>query len=319
VNETRLHGKIYWRRLGIIGQVFPFCSLLNDDADQHVEELIALAGDYRVARVAFDKAVRERPGRIHLAAEDSPPSRQDTHCLLNSGIGRSMPREQRSDSKRSETSLYGPVKGYLEALGFTVKGEVCGCDLVALRGDEPPMVVVGELKLSFSLDLVLQAVDRTAVCDEVWLAVNAAARGRLRDPRVRKLCRLLGFGLLGVSPTGAVELLIEPKPWRPRRDSNRHARLVNEHRRRIGDPSLGGSTRQPVMTAYRQQALACAASLAEGPRRTSDLRPIVPNAANILLRNVYGWFTRTERGVYKLTSEGDAALARWGHPSPPDL
>jgi hypothetical protein len=63
-------------------------------------------------------------------------------------------------NKRLETSLYGPVKHYLEMLGFTVKGEVCGCDLVALRGDEPPMVVIGELKLSFNLDLVLQAVDR---------------------------------------------------------------------------------------------------------------------------------------------------------------
>ena len=229
-----------------------------------------------------------------------------------------MPREQRFDSRRRETSLYGPVKRHLETLGFTVKGEVCGCDLVALRGDEPPMVVVGELKLSFSLDLVLQAVDRTAACDEVWLAVGAAARGRISDPRVRKLCRLLGFGLLGVSANGAVEVLIEPKPWRPRRDNKRRARLVNEHRRRIGDPALGGSTKQPIMTAYRQQALACAASLAEGPRRTADLRPIVPNAANILLRNVYGWFTRIERGVYKLTSEGGAALARWPVPDSDD-
>ena len=150
-----------------------------------------------------------------------------------------MPREQRFDSRRRETSLYGPVKRHLETRGFTVKGEVCGCDLVALRGDEPPMVVVGELKLSFSLDLVLQAVDRTAACDEVWLAVGAAARGRISDPRVRKLCRLLGFGLLGVSANGAVEVLIEPKPWRPRRDNKRRARLVNEHRRRIGDPALG--------------------------------------------------------------------------------
>jgi hypothetical protein len=180
------------------------------------------------------------------------------------------------------------------------------------------MVVVGELKLSFSLDLVLQAVDRTAACDEVWLAVGAVARGRLRDPRVRKLCRLLGFGLLGVSLTGTVEVLLEPRPWRPRRDSRRRARLVNEHRQRIGDPALGGSTKQPIMTAYRQQALACAASLAEGPRRTSDLRSMVPNAASILLRNVYGWFTRIERGVYKLTSEGAAALARW-EPAVPTL
>jgi len=31
-----------------------------------------------------------------------------------------------------ETTLYAPVKHYLERLGFTVKGEVCGCDLVAL-------------------------------------------------------------------------------------------------------------------------------------------------------------------------------------------
>ena len=229
-----------------------------------------------------------------------------------------MPREQRSDSRRRETSLYGPVKRYLETLGFTVKGEVCGCDLVALRGDEPPMVVIGELKLSFSLDLVLQAVDRTAACDEVWLAVGGAVRGRIRDPRVRKLCCLLGFGLLGVSPTGAVEILIEPRPWRLRRANKRRARLVNEHRRRIGDPALGGTTQQPIMTAYRQQALACAASLVGGPRRTADLRPIVPNAASILLRNVYGWFTRIERGVYELTPEGGAALARWPVPDSDD-
>ena len=35
-----------------------------DDTDSHVEELIALTGDYRVARAAFDEAVKRRPGRI---------------------------------------------------------------------------------------------------------------------------------------------------------------------------------------------------------------------------------------------------------------
>ena len=212
--------------------------------------------------------------------------------------------------RRPETSLYGPVKRYLERLSYTVKGEVCGCDLVAIRGDEPPVVVIGELKLSFSLDLVLQAVDRTAACDEVWLAVGPAGRKRLHDPRVRKLCRFLGFGLLVVSSSGAIEVVVEPSPWKPRKDSKRRARLIDEHRRRIGDPALGGSTRQPIMTAYRQQALACAASLAEGPRRTSELRSVVPAAPNILLRNWYGWFKRIERGLYGLTPEGVVALAR---------
>jgi hypothetical protein len=56
-----------------------------------------------------------------------------------------MVRMRKRHPATPETTLYAPVKRYLEALGFTVKGEVCGCDLVALRGDEPPVVVIGEL------------------------------------------------------------------------------------------------------------------------------------------------------------------------------
>src|SRR5436189_2522941 len=128
-----------------------------------------------------------------------------------------MPSQQvaRLEPDNRETSLYVPVKRFLESLGFDVKGEICGCDLVALRGDEPPLVVVGELKLAFNLELVLQGIDRMAACDQVWLAVRIASRGgRERDRRVLKLCRLLGFGLLGVSAAGRVEILVEPKPWR---------------------------------------------------------------------------------------------------------
>jgi len=212
-----------------------------------------------------------------------------------------------------ESSLYLPVKRFLEKLGFEVKGEVCGCDLVALDRGSPAAVVIGELKLTFTLDLVLQAVDRSAACDEIWLAVRASRRGRGResDPRVRKLCRLLGLGLLTVSSSGRVEVLVEPVPWRPRRDAKRRSRIVDEHRRRQGDPAAGGSTRQPIMTAYRQQALACAAALAVAPTRPRDLKGRMPDAPKILLRNVYGWFVRVERGVYTLSEGGRAALIRW--------
>jgi hypothetical protein len=212
-----------------------------------------------------------------------------------------------------ESSLYLPVKRFLEKLGFEVKGEVCGCDLVALREGEPTAVVIGELKLTFTLDLVLQAIDRTAVCDEVWLAVCASRRGRGRegDPRVRKLCRFLGFGLLCVFASGRVEVLVEPVPWRPRRDARRRSKIVDEHRRRIGDPASGGSTRQPIMTAYRQQALACAAALAHSPASPRNLKVRTPDAPKILQRNVYGWFVRIERGVYTLSDGGREALVRW--------
>ena len=70
-------------------------------------------------------------------------------------------------------------------------------------------------------------------------------------------------------------------------------------------------TRQPIMTAYRQQALACAALLRSGLSRPAELRAVAPDAGQILLRNVYGWFERQGRGVYRLTAAGEAALDRW--------
>jgi len=211
-----------------------------------------------------------------------------------------------------ETALYLPVKRFLEKLGFTVKGEIGGCDLVALSGDDPPIVVVGELKLSFNLELLLQAVDRAAACDEVWLAARLSERGKGResDARYRNLCRRLGFGMLTVTRSGDVEVIVSPSSI-ARRDPKKRSRLVAEHRRRRGDPALGGSTRAPIMTAYRQQALACAWALSDGPRRVRDLKPDIPDAPKILLHNVYGWFDRAERGIYLLTDAGRAALKRW--------
>ncbi len=223
-----------------------------------------------------------------------------------------------------ETALYQPVKTFLETLGFTVKGEIGGCDLVALRGTEASLVVVGELKLRFSLELVLQAVDRAPACDEVWLAARILGRGKGRegDARFRNLCRRLGFGMLGVTTQGDVEILVSPAAPMPRRDPRRRSRLVAEHRRRRGDPVVGGSSRVPMMTAYRQQALLCAAAIAGGAWRPRDLRVSAPDAATILRRNVYGWFARLERGRYGLTAEGWTALERWpqqtggGSPTP---
>jgi hypothetical protein len=212
-----------------------------------------------------------------------------------------------------ETALYLPVKRFLERLGFTVKGEVGGCDLVGLSQGDPPVVVIGELKLVFNLELVLQAVDRAGACDEVWLAARLSARGKGResDRRYRELCRRLGFGMLGVTAGGEVRVLVRPAAAAPRRNPKKRSRLVTEHMRRKGDPTAGGSTRAPIMTAYRQQALACASAMALGPRKIRDLKPDIPKAPFILRDNFYGWFDRVDRGVYDLTDAGRAALKRW--------
>lgn len=208
-----------------------------------------------------------------------------------------------------ETALYPAVKVFLETQGFEVKGEICSCDVVAVREGEPPLVVITELKLSFTLELVLQAVDRSRAADQVYLAVTASRRGRDQDSRVHRLCRLLGVGLLTVdAKRGTVTVVVEPLPYRPRANLPLRRRLLKEHAGRRGDPTSGGSTRQPIMTAYRQRAIACAEALRAGPLRPRDLKSLADDAGAILRRNVYGWFECVKPGVYRLSTIGEASL-----------
>jgi hypothetical protein len=210
-----------------------------------------------------------------------------------------------------ETSLYQPVKAFLEAAGYEVKGEIGSCDLVGLSPSDPPVIVVCELKLTFNLELILQAVDRAAIADEVWIAARISkGKGREGDKRYRDLCRRLGIGMLAVTDQGIVSVIVNSVTPMPRTNPKRRSRLVREHQRRRGDPALGGSTRTPIMTAYRQQALICAEALLAGPLRPRDMRPAAPDAGKILLGNVYGWFERVQPGIYQLTELGQAAIAQ---------
>src|SRR4051812_48175667 len=228
-----------------------------------------------------------------------------------------------------EVDLYEPVKRFLEDLGYEVKGEVRGCDVVAVRrgadGEvEPPIVV--ELKLAFTLGFVLQGVDRLALTELVYLAVPARperpSRGRVpfspAHPGVRRLCRRLGLGLLTVHPAQKdvaerVEVVCDPCPpagqHLPRKNKVRAALLLGEHARRRGDPNRGGTGGKPLVTAYRQEALRCAGLLHRqggGPLPVAQLRKEAeaPNAARLLYRNVYGWFEPAGRGLYRITEEG---------------
>ena len=145
-----------------------------------------------------------------------------------------------------------------------------------------------------------------------WLAAGA---GRDRDSRVHRLCRLLGLGLLIVDTRhNTVAVVAEPTAYKPRPDLRMRKRLLTEHQRRRGDPTVGGSTRLPIMTAYRQRALACALAMVEEPRKPSDLKSVAEDAGAILLRNVYGWFERVQRGRYRLTAAGIEAVKRLEQP-----
>ena len=211
-----------------------------------------------------------------------------------------------------ETELYPPVKEFLQAQGYTVKGEIGAADLVACRDSDEPVIV--ELKRGFSLSLFHQAVARQAVSDAVYIAVPRG-KGRpflraLRDNLA--LARRLGLGLITVRmPDGVVEVQCDPVPYTPRKSKSRKSRLLREFARREGDTTPGGATRSGLVTAYRQDALRCLVHLSEqAEARGADVARAtgVKAATRIMADDHYGWFERARRGVYRMTARGEGAL-----------
>jgi len=214
---------------------------------------------------------------------------------------------------RKESDLYAPIKEFLQGQGYTVRGEVNGCDLVGVRDEE---IVVVELKVAFNLALLLQGVQRQTMTEVVYLAVEAPKRTRSgpRWSEIRSLCRRLGLGLIFVHFAGrkpTVEVICDPESYTPRKQPKMRGRLLKEFQRRSGDHNTGGVTRRPVVTAYREEALRIASYLRlHGPSKTKAIRTGtgVTKATTALQRDVYGWFERVEKGVYRVTPKGEQAL-----------
>lgn len=220
-------------------------------------------------------------------------------------------------AKLRETDLYPPVKAFLEAQGYEVKAEVSGADVVAMRDDDNDPVIV-EMKTGMNLTLVQQGVARQAMTDWVYLAVPTM-RGRKALAGHVALCRRLGMGFMTVRPRdGFVEVHCDPGPYAPRQSKPRKGRLLREFQRRVGDPNAGGSVGVKLVTAYRQDALRCAAYLAEhGAARGAVVAKAidVPRATTIMRDDHYGWFERVERGVYGLSPKGADESAGFCFPS----
>jgi hypothetical protein len=219
---------------------------------------------------------------------------------------------------QNETELYEPVKRFFEQLGYEVKSEIKSCDLVALRGDEEPLLV--ELKRTFNLPLVIQGIDRLQRSERVYLAVEQNRTGKapygLKWSELIRLCRMLGLGLLVVrfykTKAPVVEALCDPGPYALAKKRRHTVSLVQEFRERSGDYNTGGSTKVKLVTAYREKALLCAHYLSlEGPLSTRTLRQLTgnPKVTALLRNNHYLWFRRSSRGVYELAPPGVKALA----------
>ena len=124
-----------------------------------------------------------------------------------------------------ETDLYEPVKALLEQQGYEVKAEVGAADVMAVRGDDPPILV--ELKTGFTLALVHQAIERLKISDAVYVAIPEwkGRSGWKAFAANRILCRRLGIGLITVRVTdGTAQVHLDPGPYAPRQSKPRRER-----------------------------------------------------------------------------------------------
>ena len=214
-----------------------------------------------------------------------------------------------------ESDLYLPLKQYLESQNYEVKGEVCDCDVVAVRNEEAPVII--ELKLTLNLDVLLQGVDRLALSSLIYIGIPHDTKSFKKKRKLAiKLLKMLGFGLILINAkSNKVEVLLDPCEYKPRKVKQKKERLLGEFQSRMGDPNLGGmASKKGVLTSYRQKALKIALYLEKNEAvKASVLSQELeePKARDVMYKNFYGWFDRVGSGMYALSNKGKDEIGLW--------
>jgi len=216
-----------------------------------------------------------------------------------------------------ESDLYLPIKTHLEASGYVVTGEVEHCDVIARKGED---IIAIELKTSANIKLLMQATDRQALTDSVYVAIIAPKKRRSSNWRgIKRVLRRLELGLMTVDLDRQIPQVIiefDPMPSQRKLLTKRRRAVIEELAGRSGDYNVGGTTGQTRVTAYRETAIYIATCMLayNQPMKTTELRSFDTGkkTTSILYANHYGWFQRVGRGIYQLTDKAKIELAK--HP-----
>ena len=220
------------------------------------------------------------------------------------------------NQKLQESDLYLPIKTHLQTLGFEVKGEIKNCDIVAKKDDD---IIIIELKLTLNITLLMQAVDRFTLADNVYIAIpKQTTMFKKKSKQVKKLIARLGLGLIIVDIQKTqqyVEVINDPQDYTPRKNKRKQTALLKEFTLRQGDTQKGGSTRSKAgLTAYRQRSIRIATFLLTQPTaKGAEIDKAIdePQATQFLRDNYYGWFNKVDRGVYEISEQGKGELPNW--------
>ncbi|WP_144548258.1 DUF2161 domain-containing phosphodiesterase [Bacillus sp. X1(2014)] len=218
--------------------------------------------------------------------------------------------------KLQEIDLYKPIQTYFVREGYEVYGEVKDCDIVAVKDEE---LIVVELKLTLSVDLLIQAAKRQRITDKVYVAIPKP-KHRLNSKKWTEKCHLirrLELGLIVVSSPGKrgkAEIIFNPAPFKHRKNKLKRESIIKEINGRSADYNVGGSNRTKIMTAYKENCIQIACNLEcfgpLSPRRLIQLGT-GNNTSSILTKNYYGWFERIKRGTYVITEKGIAEIKEY--------
>ncbi|NDO47782.1 DUF2161 family putative PD-(D/E)XK-type phosphodiesterase [Clostridium sp. MD294] len=212
-----------------------------------------------------------------------------------------------------EMDLYAPVCEFFTKQNYSVKSEVNGCDVVAQKEND---IVIVELKKTFQLKLVYQAIDRQTMCENVFVAIPRPIKSQntKQFQNMLKLLKRLGIGLLTVavdSPIKTVDVLLQPNDNNISKNNKKSKKLLLEMQQRTGDYNVGGMTRKKIITAYKEKALELCCILQQKEEVScAFLRKnnIKENHIKMLNTNVYQWYERVSRGVYRLSEKGKEIL-----------
>jgi len=210
-----------------------------------------------------------------------------------------------------ESELYLPIKAFFIENGYKVNGEVGDIDMVVTKDD--PIAI--ELKPTFNLKLILQAVDRQKMFDSVYVAIFRPAKLNKRYKEMIHLLKRLELGLISVDILkSGTRVVIEHHPIALERKKNHKKKraIINEIANRTGIiDNIGGTTKMKRVTAYREQAIGVLYVLSQyenaSPKEIKDILDH-DKVGSILYSNFYQWFERVDKGSYRVSSKGIEAL-----------
>ena len=230
----------------------------------------------------------------------------------------------------NESDLYPPIKKYFSELGYGVNGEVKNCDVVLAKDGELAII---ELKTSFNMPLLYQAIDRMKITSQVYVAIPRLKKHNGAQMRnIAHIAKKLGLGLITVAMDSEfrhVEIIAFPdgssgasgssgssassgEKKLSGKNARRRASIIKEASQRSMDLNRGGISRRKLATAYREKAIKIACALEKnGAMKPSEMIRSCncdADAQSIVYKNHYGWFEKLGKGNYRLAGEGKKML-----------